>query len=380
MWTFRSTMAVLTMGLCVLLLASAYSEWINPNTWIIPSFLGIAFGVLLLLGVIWAIVLLFTRRWHCLAAMMVTLLLVSFPAIRFFPLHIGGGNEPITSTEQGKEINHIQRIRVLSYNTCLMGHAKLSNRKNPIPVIDEVLQSEADIVCIQEYSFSSNKNGYGLADLREKFKDHYPYFDFTVYSYNKHSGVAVLSKYPIVKIDRVDHNPKGYIAAMYYQLQVDSTKIGLVNMHLKSNKLTKEDRLLYDEMIGHFETDSLNRIRTGLLRSLAVAWRQRAYEVDMIHNYLQENHPTEMPLLICGDMNDTPVSYSSRTLRSLGLEDTWQETGLGPGITYSEHRFWFRIDHIFHNARLHPLRMKVRKDIKLSDHYPIEATFQLLPE
>lgn len=379
-WAFRSTMAVLTVAMCALLIAAGYSDCINPNSWIIPSFLGIAFGVLLVAGWIWVVVLALTRRWRGLAVMAVTMLIVFFPARRLFPLHFGHGNEPVTRSDSGREIEHIDRLKLLSYNTCLMGHAKLNDSKQPMPVLDVIRESGADIVCLQEYSYSAQKNGYTLDVLRRKLKDLYPHFDFTPYSYNRRSGIAVLSKYPIRKIDRIDHQKTGYIAAMYYQIETQHRTIGLVNMHLRSNKLAKEDRLLYDEMLGHFEADSLQRIRTGMMRSLANAWRHRANEVNMIYDYVRKHQPEDMPMLICGDMNDTPVSYSSHKLRSLGLTDTWQETGAGLGITYSEHRFWFRIDHIFHNDLIHALQMKVRRDVTLSDHYPIEATFQILPE
>lgn len=380
MWTLRSTMALLTAVVGLLLIVSAYSEWISPQTWMIASFAGIAFGVLLILSLAWGVVLILTRRWRSLTALIIAQLLVFPTAWRYSPLHLTGGPEPLTQTEDGRNIEHIERMKVMTYNTCLMGHAKLSDKKTDIPVLDEVLRSGADIVCLQEYSYSASSKGHSLEELKSRLKGTYPHQDFTPYSYNRRSGLAIASKYPITKIDRIDHQKKGYIAAMYYQLQTGSRTIGVVNMHLQSNKLSKEDRLLYDEMIGHFEADSLQRIRKGLLHSLAVAWRQRAKEAEMIAQYLEANHPADMPLLVCGDMNDTPVSYCNHTLRRLGLVDTWQETGFGPGITYSEHRFWFRIDHLLHSKGLHALNMTVRKDIQHSDHYPVEAIYQILPE
>lgn len=380
MWALRSTMAVLTAVVCLLLLFSAYSEWISPETWIIASFAGIAFGVLLVLALIWGIVLALVHRWRSLTVLAVALLLVAPTAWRYCPLHLTGDPDPLTQTEDGRDIEHIERMKVMTYNTCLMGHARLNDKKTDIPVLDEVLRSGADVVCLQEYSYSASSKGHSLEELRGRLKDAYPHMDFTPYSYNRRSGLAIASKYPITKIDRIDHQKKGYIAAMYYQLQTGSRTIGVVNMHLHSNKLSKEDRLLYDEMIGHFEADSLQRIRKGLLHSLAVAWRQRAKEAEMIAKYLEDNHPTGMPLLVCGDMNDTPVSYCNHMLRRGGLTDTWQETGIGPGITYSEHRFWFRIDHLLHSKGLHALSMDIRKDIRHSDHFPVEAIYQILPE
>lgn len=369
-------MALLTMILCLLLVLSGYSDVVNPNTWVVPSFLGIAFGPLLVLAAVWVIVLLLTRRWHCLIALAVALVIVAVPGWRISPLHIAGE----AGITQRDDSTAATRLSVFSYNTCIMGQAHLDNSSKSVPVLDEALASGADIVCLQEYSYSASKRGHTLATLQQLMRRVYPHSDFTPYHYNHRSGIALFSRYPITLADRIDHRKKGYIAAMYYQVKAPAGPIGIVNVHLQSNKFSKEDRLLYDEMLGHFEADSLQRIRHGLLRSLAVAWRLRANEADMIASYIHEHHPAEMPLLICGDFNDTPISYASYRLRSLGLSDTWAETGLGLGITYFEHRFWFRIDHILHSSHLRALSMRVRRDIQYSDHCPIEATFQILPQ
>ena len=167
---------------------------------------------------------------------------------------------------------------------------------------------------------------------------------------------------------------------MYYQLDVRGRTMGLVNMHLRSNMIDPKDRILYDEMIEKFEPDSLDRIRTGMMRALAQAYRLRSTESAMLRQVLLDQHPNDMPLLICGDMNDTPISYCYQSLRQVGLYDTWQETGVGPGITYRAHHFWFRIDHLLHSKHFRALHSRVRKDVKLSDHYPVEATFQILPQ
>ena len=378
-WAFRSVLAALTLGLCLLLVVSAYSDLVNPTFWVLPSFLGLGFGVIAILAVVWGVVLAVTRRWHSLLALFVTLLIVAVPLWRTCPLHIGGGPEPLARTADGTAIERIDSLRVLSFNTNIMGQAHLSRVKEPIPVVELVRKSGADIVCMQEYSFALGKNGHTEQEIRGELKDLYPYYDFTPLDRSRRLGIAFYSKYPIRKATRVDKREKGYFSAMYYQIDVHGRTMGVVNMHLHITMIDPKDRVFYEEMIERFDVDSLPRIRTSLMRSLAQAYRLRSAEARMLKYFVETNHPKDMPLLMCGDMNDTPVSYCHRTLRSLDLSDTWQEMGFGPGITYRAHRFWFRIDHILHNDRLRPLRMRVRSDVKLSDHYPIEATFQILP-
>ena len=381
-WTYWSVMMTLTLALCLVLLISAFSDLLSPSLWVYPSFLGIAFGVTVVIAIIWLLILLLLRRWNCSIFLVITLLIISEPISRICPIQIFGLPEPETNviTVDGQtSIIPADSIRIFTYNTCAMGQTRLSKIKEKIPVIDVVRESGADIVCLQEYAFTLSKDGHTEKELRSHLSDLYPYYDFTPNTGKKAMGIALFTKYPIKKALRVDKRKNGYFSAMYYQVEAYGQLVGLLNIHLHTNSIQPKDRVLYDEMIDHFEKDSLERIRTGMMRSLAKAFRSRADEAGLISRFLQENHPSEMPLLICGDMNDTPVSYCYHTLRH-GLKDTWQEVGRGPGITFREHHFWFRIDHIFHSGHFKALNAKVRKDILYSDHYPVQATLQLLKE
>lgn len=381
-WTYWSVMMTLTLALCLVLLISAFSDRLSPNVWVYPSFLGIAFGVTLVISLIWLVILLILHRWKCAIILTVTLLLIIEPISRICPLQILGLPEPEVhiKTEEGntKEIP-VDSIRLFSYNTCAMGQTRLSKIKEKIPVIDVVRESMADIVCLQEYAFTLSKDGHTEKELRSRLSDLYPNYDFTPNTGKKAMGIALYSKFPIKKATRIDKRKSGYFSAMYYQLEVYGQRIGLINMHLHTNSIQPKDRILYDEMIDHFEKDSLERIRTGMMRSLAKAFRSRADEASLISRFLQENHPSDMPLIICGDMNDTPISYCYHTLKH-GLKDSWQEAGRGPGITFREHHFWFRIDHIFCTDHFKVLNATVRKDVLYSDHYPYQVTLQLLKE
>lgn len=378
---YHSIMALLTIMLCGIVVLSAYSDVINPQRLIYPSFLGIGFGVLLVLALAWAILLLVLTRWRCLMVMGVTLLVIIVPLWRYCPLHPFGPS-PVTSVKglDGRDRTiTVDSIRLLTFNTCAMGQTHLSKIKEPIPVMDFVQTSGADIVCLQEYAFSLSKGGHTQEQLRGTLKREYPYYDFTPNDRRTAMGIALFSKYPIRKAIRVDKRKKGYFSCMYYQLEVKGRMVGLINMHLHTNSIQPKDRVLYDEMIDHFEPDSIGRIRSGMLRSLGKAFRQRADESAAIAQFLRDNHPEGMPLIVCGDMNDTPISHCYHTL-SRDLSDAWQEAGSGYGITYHEHHFWFRIDHILHSPQLRTLDIDIRKDIPYSDHYPVQALFQLLPE
>lgn len=379
LWVYRSMIALTSGTLAVLLLVAAVSEWIDPRTWVMPAFLGLGYPWLLIATLLWLGFIMIQRRWHSVLVVIAALVLTLGTSWRILPLHLHEG-EPQTHVSDGSIVTQLDTLNVLTLNTCLMGQGHEGKRKDDIPVLDLVQASGADIVCMQEYTFTNRWPHRKRDALRKRLSGTYPHSDLQLNTGSGNIGIAFYSRYPIRKAERIDQREKGYVSAMYYQVEAKGRLVGIVNLHLQSNKLAPEDRMLYDEMIGHFDADSLQRIRTGLMRSLAKAWKLRAAQADLIAERIRELHPAGMPLLVCGDLNDTPVSYVCHQLRNLGLNDTWRDAGFGLGITYHERRFWFRIDHLLHSAELHPLSIRVHREPEVSDHYPVQATFQILPE
>lgn len=79
--------------------------------------------------------------------------------------------------------------------------------------------------------------------------------------------------------------------------------------------------------------------------------------------------------MVCGDFNDTPISYAHRTIQG-PLKDAYAASGRGVGVTYNENFFWFRIDNILHSANMKPINCTVDK-VRYSDHYPLWCYLQL---
>ena len=74
-------------------------------------------------------------------------------------------------------------------------------------------------------------------------------------------------------------------------------------------------------------------------------------------------------ILVCGDFNDTPISYAHRTVQG-PLVDSFAESGQGMGITYNQNMFWFRIDNILHSKNMKSMNCTIDK-VRYSDHYPL---------
>lgn len=360
-WSYLSVFTLVTIALLLVFLLSAFSDHVDPRTFRYLAFLGIGFHLVFYAVLLWLVVLLVLRHWRLSLAVVVCLLISYEPITRYFPLHFSGNAPIIYNVREGESADDIQTLRLLSYNTCGMGQVHLSKIDEKIPVLDIVRESNADIVCLQEYAFTLSKGGHTQQQIRQSLADLYPYYDFMPNSGRDAYGIAFFSKFPIKNMTRIDKSKKNYVASMFYELDINGKRVVLLNNHLFSNQIDKHDRVLYEEMIEHFAADSLERIKTGMLRSLGRGFLSRAAQANQIRDFLKDRlgaKASDTPTIICGDMNDTPISYCYRTMRG-DLNDAWQGAGFGAGTTYNRHHMWFRIDHIFHSRHFHPLEAKV---------------------
>jgi endonuclease/exonuclease/phosphatase (EEP) superfamily protein YafD len=89
----------------------------------------------------------------------------------------------------------------------------------------------------------------------------------------------------------------------------------------------------------------------------------------------EEISKSPYPIIVAGDFNDTPVSYSYRKI-SKGLKDAFVTSGKGMGPTYREFIFPLRIDYLLHHPSISSSGFTTH-DVRFSDHRPIEASFWL---
>jgi len=103
---------------------------------------------------------------------------------------------------------------------------------------------------------------------------------------------------------------------------------------------------------------------------LRIAFINRGQQADIVKKHINSS---PFPVILCGDLNDTPSSYAYRKITS-GLTDAFVESGRGFAVTYAGESFpSFRIDYIFHDEVFESRRF-TRHKISYSDHYPISCT------
>mgnify|MGYP002508238419 FL=1 len=80
--------------------------------------------------------------------------------------------------------------------------------------------------------------------------------------------------------------------------------------------------------------------------------------------------------VVCGDFNDTPMSYVYGELIE-NLVDAFEQCGKGYGYTFRPMYGALRIDYILHSPELETENYMVDDAVELSDHLPIAARIKL---
>jgi endonuclease/exonuclease/phosphatase family metal-dependent hydrolase len=347
----------------IILLFSSLLSWkVSPLVTNLFSYIGLGFGFILLLNVCYLIFWILVSRWKLAFVSFVSLLLCYKPVTTFFPLHL--------FPEKAPE----EAIKILTYN--VEGFPKERSKKSEEhPILDYIARTDADIVCIQEYLIS--KTGQSIISQRDvnRILDKYPYQSVTgLESSGKYHifGLACFSKFPIEKTFEVKFE-SSYNGAAVYTININGKRYTVANIHLESNNIKAEDKKLYSDFIQNSDSVKLEAITSNIRTRLGGAYRMRAKQVEKIKQYIETQHTNGT--IICGDFNDTPISYAYGQMIK-GLNDAYVSTAFGPGITYHEDLFLFRIDHIMHSKNIKAFKTKVDK-VKFSDHYPLRTSLLL---
>ena len=254
-------------------------------------------------------------------------------------------------------------LKVLSYNTMnfAAGSGDTATGKH---ITDYILSSEADIVCIQEGEYYK-----GWKNAEKQLRKRYPY----IATLDNNTAVSLLrcfSRYPIVEKKSLPIiSETNCVGIFKIALSRDDT-IHVINCHLQSDNLTKTDRENYKSLVKGEQQDGAKTTVFSLVRKLSAAARVRSTQTDSIMQYIERNK--EYPMILCGDFNDSPISYPRRKI-STALTDAYKASGIGPGFSFNRDGMFVRIDHIFCSKHWKPFGATVDRSIKHSDHYPIYA-------
>ena len=346
-WTF-----LLINFFCILCaLIAFWGSTLSPEKFLFPAYLALVFPFILFANIAFVVLWAIFRKWYFVFSL--ALLLLSYPKTKAV--------FPINFKSQATEFSD-ESFSIMTYNTAAFGRMKKHTKDSPNSVIQYILDSNPDIFCVQEFVVSRNQTEEDIARI---FKN-YPY-RHVHFQGNKYWGIATFSKFPIVN-KGVVNIPAQVNSTIFSDIVIGADTVRLFNIHLESNRLTEKDKAMPLELRRNFDLENLTSVTRHLSQKLGVAYRVRAQQADILAEYIR-NSPHSV--IVAGDMNDVPLSYSYTTIRG-NMNDVFVSLGRGFGVTFYENLYKFRIDYIFSDQNFVPLHFK-RDRVKYSDHYPLKA-------
>ena len=252
-------------------------------------------------------------------------------------------------------------LSVLTYNTHQMGMYEKAYQNR---VIRYLQRQDADIICLQEVDVYKNDKYLTLPELRKALEKYpYTYFDFKIYNKRHQYGLAVFSKYPLSNKNTIRYSSRGNISD-YCDVAVGTDTIRLFNNHLESNRLEVKD--LPDSIEGNALVESAQRISD----KLESARKIRQQQARAIREEIQQS---PYPVIVAGDFNTTPLSYTYLKIRGGQLRDCFLSTSwFKYGSTFSRRNIGLRIDYLLCSKELQPVSTRI-DHLNCSDHYPVTA-------
>jgi len=271
------------------------------------------------------------------------------------------------------------RVKIMSWNAHGMGifkkpHDKAFDKR----ILDFLAEENADIMSLPEYSCPKTDmmKPYARQIIKAgNYKDFRFRYDNTLGT-TIFLGTAVFCKYPF-------RNYVAYkLSAITYLLQgdvelPDGRMLRMFFLHLSSFGLSDQDKAYIEEV-----KKNNSSLQTDKAKSRTFIWKfnhayaMRAAEADKAAGIIAQS---PYPVVICGDFNDLPASYTYTTIRG-NLKDAFLEKGKGLGRTYNEISPTLRIDHMFYDPSiLKPVGFECNYT-PLSDHNPLIVNFEILPK
>lgn len=338
------------------LFATAYAGHVSPlrhgGLWgILPLCLPMAIiagACLMVLQVWW--------HWRGVIILAVSFVASAQPVLQVCPLHLPWIHP---KAPEGAET-----FTLLSYNVHNFVPSPESADTVANPMIEYILTTDADVVCLQEAPPLSVYAPLGITSAQvQQLHNRYPYIIQSA------SNQMVLSRFPLtpIHLSLTKEEFDDATLAVYRLTMPSGHSATLFNVHLQSLRLYADDRELYRD-ITRLRVENVESVRSQLIDKLSYANVERARQTQALLRLIR--HYGGPDVLIAGDFNDVATCYAMRTLADAGFSEVYPKLGFGPIVTYNSGRFYFGIDHIMYRGAFKPLRF-AKGTLRASDHYPV---------
>jgi endonuclease/exonuclease/phosphatase family metal-dependent hydrolase len=277
-------------------------------------------------------------------------------------------------------------VSVLSANVRIFNvyaHLRDANLASSRNMMAWLAQHPADILCLQEFyhepKLRPGSNGvFKAVDVIGTASGRQAFISKSLTNWmGAEFGMAIFTRFPIVRRGTIAFGRLSQNHAMWADLcrpanpgggRPRPDTIRVFNVHMQSMSLDEKDIVAASSSKSGFEQKG-----RGLLRRFRNGAVARGWQADTVVARVLKS---PYPVLLAGDMNDLPYSYPYDQFAD-HLQNAWEMAGFGPGITYHGKLPFLRIDQQFAGPQWQVLGCRVHYEIPYSDHYPVEAVYEL---
>ena len=354
--TFFQGLMKSIVGICglIFLLASflsALCPFINPSTFVWTAFFGLGFWIIFFVNILILVILISLRSRKTLLIPIIALLF-SVPGL-------------VKSYSFGEKLDAEHQLKVMTYNVGVFRDYKVKSRS-----VSDVKKSlaklvkthEPDVICLQE----SGKWPKNTASEFSKM------IGYKYYNFNSSNGNCYFSKYPIKNSDCFMDKEISKFADIKKIVINKEEYFYLVNCHFNSFGISPQE-IEYTNDLKNIVKDS-ELYGKSLIRKLISGFIRRTASTESLIDNLPDDN---VPLVICGDFNDTPLSYTYNKITEAGLNDAFIASSKGIGKTYCGSLPLLRIDYFWYNEYVEVVDYNRIKQTT-SDHYPLLMSFNIV--
>jgi endonuclease/exonuclease/phosphatase family metal-dependent hydrolase len=356
---FKTLMLIINIVLVLCLLLSYAAGFFSPAKIWVLAFFGMAYPVFLFFNVCFLVFwILLWKKYFILS--LVTIIIGYSQVQSLFPFRFSSDKNMPPGA-----------IKVMTFNVhSLYGKTNHDyDPHTPSKVMDFIGSETPDILCIQEFYTAGQDEQKVLEHVTSKIKlEHYyyhNYFDFT--DKKKINALAIFTRYPIVRTGSVKYMDRNTMA-VFTDICVNADTFRVFNLHLESIRFGDEDYSFYSHLtVPATEKVTITKGSMKIIGKLKKAFTLRAEQVDIMKKQIGKS---PYPVIVCGDFNDTPFSYTYHIL-SDELNDAYKTAGQGIfGNTYAGKFPSYRIDYVLFDDHFSAFNY-TRYNSDLSDHFPV---------
>lgn len=340
----------------LLLLASYFAPYLSPTEFWYIAFAGLSYPMLLLLNIVFFLYWGFQVRMKALYSLVAILIGITHVFSYF-------------QTDPKRAKVRSRTISVLSFNTHNFGAPK--QKTAAMFSLEEMFKEEQpDIFCMQE-SYESNE--FKSLDPLKDLKGYKVAFVKLEDKKLKGEGLPIFSRFPIVNKGKLIYDSSSANFSVFADLKINNDTIRVINTHLQSIRFEKYDYAFVNNIKMETDTDVVNT--KNIVRKLKEGFIKRSAQVDQLVEFMEKS---PYRIILCGDFNDTPVSYTYARL-SQHMKDAFRESGSGLSTTYTGPFPSYRIDYILFDERFDGYNYRTL-ETSYSDHKMVYTLLDLISE